>query len=252
MIFLWKWLLRKLEAFGKFVLFSYDIVLRIFVGRLRLGLIYEQMVLVAIKSLPITIVTAIFVGMAFTIQIVREFMRFGADEMIGGIVGLAVWRELGPMMTGAVIAGRIGAALASEIGSMKVTEQIEALEVLSQDPLRYLVVPRVIALTLMMPLLVTIADICGFLSGLVVALSTGKITAVMYFNSADIMLRLSDLTGGLLKAFFFGLTISLIGCFFGLRTREGARAVGESTKSSVVVCLITVFILNYILSTLIT
>lgn len=208
----------------------------------------RQMRQLGIKSIPIMAITSIFVGMSFGLQIVNEFLKFGASDMIGGVVGLAFWRELGPMMTGVVFAGRVGAAISAEIGSMKVTEQIEALEAMSQDPVEFLVLPRVIACTFIMPLLVGVSDILGFFSGFGVAVASGRVNPFSYINSAENMLVVGDITGGLFKALLFGIIISLISCHFGLNAKAGARGVGEITTKAVVLSLISVFILNYIIS----
>ena len=242
------YLFQAIYNFGHISQFALYIVKGIFKLRWRFRLLLEQMVSIGVNSIPITAVTAVFVGMAFTIQVVREFLRFGAGDMVGGIVGLAVWRELGPLMTGTVIAGRIGAAIAAELGTMKVTEQVEAIETMSQDPIEYLAIPRVLSLTLMMPLLVGLADILGFFSGLIIALSTGQLNPVAYFQSAQNMLMASDITGGLIKGLVFGFMISVIGCYMGLSTSSGAKGVGSSTRNSVVYSLIAVFVMNYFLS----
>ena len=208
----------------------------------------DQMVTLGVKSLPITLITAIFVGMAFTIQVVREFLKFGAGEMVGGIVGMAMWRELAPMLTGVVICGRVGAAISAELGTMQVTEQVEALKSMSQDIVEYLVLPRVLACMLMMPLLVGMADIVGFLGGLLVSVGTGRVNMYAYFDSAANMLVVLDIVGGLIKAFFFGFVISILSSYIGLNAKGGAKGVGDATTKAVVVSLICVFILNYFLS----
>lgn len=208
----------------------------------------EQMILLGIQSLPITFVTAIFVGMVFAMQIIKEFLRFGAGKMIGGVLGMALWRELAPLLIGVVIAGRVSAAIAAELGSMKVTEQIDALKALSQDPIEYLIVPRFIACTVMVPLLVGIADIIGFFGGLLVVLLNPKVNPYSYFDSAQSMLYPIDIWGGLVKAIFFGMVIAVIGSYMGLNAKAGAKGVGEITTKAVVVSLVTIFILNYFLS----
>ncbi len=210
----------------------------------------EQFMLLGLKSIPMTIVTSAFVGMAFTLQVSKEFIKFGAGDMIGGIVGLALWRELSPLITGVVFSGRVGAAISAELASMKVTEQIDALESLSQSPIQYLVIPRIIACVLSLPLLVGLADIVGFLSGFVIAVTKGNINPYSYFSSAESMLRISDITGGLYKALVFGLVIAAISCYKGLSAKGGAKGVGLVTTRAVVVSLIAVFILNYFLSEL--
>ena len=207
-----------------------------------------QIVLLGIKSLNVTLITALFVGMAFTVQVVREVLRLGAGQLVGYIVGMAIWRELGPLLTGVVFCGRVGAAISAEIGTMKVTEQVEALESMSQNITKYLVLPRVVACSIVMPLLVGLADIVGFLGGFLVSLSTGKINPYSFFMSAQRMLSIMDIAGGLIKAGLFGIVIALISCHMGLKTKGGAKGVGINTTKAVVTSLITVFVLNYFLS----
>lgn len=208
----------------------------------------HQMVQLGVDSIGITFVTSLSVGMAFAIQIVNEFLKFGAGSMIGGIMGLAFWRELGPLMIGVVVAGRVGAAITAEIGSMKVTEQVEALESMSQDPVAYLVLPRVLACTIMMPLLVGFADIVGFLGGYGVAIATGRVNGEAYFNSAQGMLIMEDIYFGLIKAAVFGFVIAIISAYYGLNATAGAKGVGIVTTKAVVTSLISVFVLNYFFS----
>lgn len=233
---------------GLIVIFFVRVIRRSFSIKKNFRRSIHQMVDLGVNSLGITVITAAFVGMAFAVQVVREFLRFGAGDMIGGVVALAVWRELGPLLTGVVIAGRVGAAISAELGSMKVTEQVEALEAMGQDPLRYLVVPRVIACAYMMPLLVGLADIVGFFGGFAVATWSGRINPYAYFNSAQTMLYPQDIVGGLVKAFIFGVFIAVISCYMGLKATAGAKSVGDMTTRAVVVSLVTIFILNYFLS----
>lgn len=209
----------------------------------------DQMYRLGVKSVPIATVTALFIGFAFALQVVQEFLKFGAGKMIGGIVALAMWRELAPLLTAVVVAGRVGAAIAAELGTMKVTEQVEALEAMGQDPVRYLVAPRVAACTLLLPLLVGWADVVGFLGGFVIALGSGRINPYMYFESAQSMLQLNDIFGGLMKGAFFGFCVALISAYMGLSAKAGAKGVGEVTTRAVVVSLIVIFVLNYFLST---
>ncbi len=236
------------ESLGGMTLLTCQLFAGIFRAKRLFSRTIEQMWRLGIESLGVTGTTAIFVGMAFTIQVTREFLKFGAGKMIGGVVGLAVWRELGPLLTGVVMAGRVGAAISAELGTMKVTEQVEALEAMSQDPVDFLVLPRVLACTLMMPLLVGLSDILGFLSGFIIAVASDKVNPYAYFDSADSMLKLSDITGGLVKAAFFGFVIGLVSTYMGLKADGGAKGVGEMTTKAVVTSLIIIFILNYFLS----
>ena len=240
-------ILSFFEMIGVQALYFISIVKSIFRFRFKGRLVSEQLLFLGVNSIPIVIITSVFVGMAFTVQIVREFLRFGAGEMVGGIVGMAFWRELGPLMTGVVIAGRIGAAISAELGTMKVTEQVEALEALSQDPIEYLVVPRCLALVIIMPLLVGLADILGFFAGFIVSMLS-NINPSAYFHSAQTMLDVNDVVGGLIKAAFFGFSIGFISSYKGLTAESGARGVGKVTRRSVVHCLIAVLILNYFFS----
>tara|TARA_B100000131_G_scaffold145686_1_gene141726 strand:+ start:8697 stop:9458 length:762 start_codon:yes stop_codon:yes gene_type:complete len=210
--------------------------------------VINQVYLLGIQSLPITIITSVFIGMAFTLQIVLEFEKFGANFLLGGIVGLAMWRELAPLLTGVAVSARIGAAIASELGTMRVTEQIDALKTLSQDPVKYLVVPRILAVMIMMPLLVGVADGVGFMSGFFVGVPMANINPNAYFSSAINMLEPFDIIGGLIKALVFGFLIGLIGCYQGLNTKAGAKGVGISTTHAVVKTIISIFVVNYFLS----
>ena len=210
--------------------------------------VINQVYLLGIQSLPITIITSVFIGMAFTLQIVLEFEKFGANFLLGGIVGLAIWRELAPLLTGVAVSARIGAAIASELGTMRVTEQIDALKTLSQDPVKYLVVPRILAVMIMMPLLVGVADGGGFMSGFFVGVPMANINPNAYFSSAINMLEPFDIIGGLIKALVFGFLIGVIGCYQGLNTKAGAKGVGISTTHAVVKTIISIFVVNYFLS----
>jgi phospholipid/cholesterol/gamma-HCH transport system permease protein len=236
------------ENLGGMTLLTGRLMLGIFKAKRLIARTLDQMWRLGVGSLGVTGTTAIFVGMAFTIQVTREFLKFGAGKMIGGVVGLAVWRELGPLLTGVVLAGRVGAAISAELGTMKVTEQVEALEAMSHDPVDFLVLPRVLACTIMTPLLVGLADILGFLSGFLIAISSDKVNPYAYFDSADSMLKIGDITGGLIKAALFGFIIGLVSTYMGLKANGGAKGVGEMTTKAVVTSLILIFILNYFLS----
>jgi phospholipid/cholesterol/gamma-HCH transport system permease protein len=245
-----KTILNSVDELGNITILCIESAKRIFTTHNLKKRTIEQFMSLGLKSIPMTVVTSAFVGMAFTLQISKEFVKFGAGEMIGGIVGLALWRELAPLITGVVFSGRVGAAITAELASMKVTEQIDALESLSQSPIKYLVLPRIIACTLALPLLVGLADIVGFFSGFLIAITKGNVNPYSYFNSAESMLRISDITGGLIKAVIFGFVIAAISCHKGLSARGGAKGVGIMTTRAVVISLISVFILNYFLSEL--
>ena len=243
-----RFVINQFYEVGKCSLLALRFFKSIFFTHKLIRKVIHYIYLLGIKSLPITVITASFVGMAFTLQIVREFEKFGANYMLGGIVGLAVWRELAPLLTGVAVSARIGSAISSEIGSMKVTEQIDALKTLSQDPVKYLVVPRILSVMIMMPLLVGVADLVGFLSGFIVGVPLANINPNAYFSYATIMLGPFDIIGGLIKALVFGFFIGLLSCYQGLQTKAGAKGVGDSTTKAVVISIISIFILNFFLS----
>lgn len=208
----------------------------------------EQMAAVGPESLLIALITATFVGMVFTIQVTREFISFGAGTAVGGVLALTLARELGPVLTAVIIAGRVGSAFAAEIGTMKVTEQIDALQILKTDPIDYLVIPRVIACALMLPLLNVLSFITGMTGGLMIATSQYNIPAKVFLDSAQNFLSVWDLVSSLIKAFFFGVLIAVIGTNWGLTTTGGAKGVGQSTTTAVVTALLAIFISNFFLS----
>ena len=208
----------------------------------------EQMAIVGPDSLIIALVTATFVGMVFTIQVAREFLNFGAVQAIGGVLALALSRELAPVLTAVVLAARVGSAFAAEIGTMKVTEQIDALYILKSDPIDYLVVPRLIACCAMLPVLTIISLVMGLVGGVFVADLFYGIAQTTFIDSVQNFLQIWDLVSAMLKAVIFGAIIAIIGCNWGLTTTGGARGVGESTTTAVVMALISIFITNFFLS----
>lgn len=208
----------------------------------------DQMAAVGPDSLGIAVLTAAFVGMVFTIQVAREFLYFGAGQAVGGVLALALTRELAPVLTAVVIAGRVGSAFAAEIGTMKVTEQIDALYILKTDPIDYLVLPRVLACCFMLPILTIISLITGISGGLVISNSLYGISHVVFLDSINNFLQVWDLVSAVLKAIVFGALISIIGCSWGLTTTGGAKGVGQSTTTAVVTALLAIFIANFFLS----
>lgn len=208
----------------------------------------EQMAAVGPESLLIALLTASFVGMVFTIQVTREFINFGAGTAVGGVLALTLARELAPVLTAVILAGRVGSAFAAEIGTMKVTEQIDALQILKTDPIDYLVIPRVIACALMLPVLSLLAFITGMTGGLIIATNLYGISQAVFVNSAQSFLSIWDLVTALVKAFIFGILIAVIGSSWGLTTTGGAKGVGQSTTTAVVTALLAIFISNFFLS----
>jgi phospholipid/cholesterol/gamma-HCH transport system permease protein len=206
------------------------------------------MSVVGTESLLITLVTASFVGGVFTIQVAKEFINFGAQQAIGGVLAIALTRELSPVLTAVIIAGRVGSAFAAEIGTMQVTEQIDALYMLRTDPVDYLIIPRVIACIVMMPVLTVLSLITGMAGGMVISESLYNIPYVVFLDSVLNFLRTWDLMSAVAKSIIFGAVIALIGSNWGITTTGGAKGVGESTTTAVVTALLAIFISNFLMT----
>jgi phospholipid/cholesterol/gamma-HCH transport system permease protein len=211
---------------------------------------FIQMEFIGVKSLPIVLTFSLFTGIVFSLQLAKVFASFGLSSQLGQGLALTFARELGPVLTGIVVAGRVGSAIAAEIGSMKVTEQIEALEALSTDPIDYLVAPRIMAGALMLPILVFLSDLVGVCGGFVVAIYYANIPPENIIDGVLTFVTIWDFVGGLIKAFFFGAVIAGIGTYQGLNTENGAVGVGRATTQSVVLATFIIFILNCFLSML--
>lgn len=208
----------------------------------------EQMAAVGPDSLFIALVTAVFVGAVFTIQVAREFINFGAGNLVGGVLAVALTRELSPVLTAVILAGRVGSAFAAEIGTMRVTEQIDAMLMLKTDPIDYLVIPRLLACFLMLPILTLLSLITGMLGGLIIATNMYGISDTVFLDSARNLLDIWDICSAMIKACCFGLLIAIVGCSWGLTTTGGAKGVGQSTTTAVVTALLIIFISNFFLS----
>ena len=211
-------------------------------------LILRQIVYMGYYSLPVVGLTAIFTGMVIALQTHTGFSNFAAESAVAQIVMLSMTRELGPVLAGLMVAGRIGAAIAAEIGTMRVTEQVDALTTLSTNPYKYLVVPRLIAGTTMLPILVLVADIIGVFGGYLVAVYRLGFNASSYINNSWQYLEFMDVVSGLVKAAAFGFVISLMGCYHGYNSRGGAQGVGAATTNAVVSASILILVLNYLLT----
>lgn len=225
-----------------------QVVVHLLRGRIHRRNTLEQMAIVGPDSLPIALTTALFVGMVFTIQVAREFINFGATQAIGGVLAIALSRELAPVLTAVVLAGRVGSAFAAEIGTMRVTEQIDALQMLKADPIDYLVIPRLLGCCLMLPLLTILAFITGMTGGTFIASTLYDIHQNVILDSARNFLDPWDLISAMIKGSIFGSFVAIIGCSWGLTTTGGAKGVGQSTTAAVVTAILTIFISNFFLS----
>jgi phospholipid/cholesterol/gamma-HCH transport system permease protein len=208
-------------------------------------LILRQMVEIGYYSLPVVGLTAIFTGMVLALQSYTGFSRFNAESAIATVVVLSVTRELGPVLAGLMVAGRIGAAMAAEIGTMRVTEQIDALSTLSTNPYKYLIAPRLIAGLTMLPLLVVVADIIGVFGGFLIGVYRLDFNAANYLRLTWEFLKTIDVVSGLVKAAVFGFLIALMGCYHGFHSRGGAQGVGAATTNAVVSSSILILAFNY-------
>lgn len=210
--------------------------------------IFTQMLRIGYFSLPVVGLTAIFTGAVLALQIYVGGSRFNAEGFVGQVVVIAMVRELGPVLAALMVAGRVSSAIAAEIGTMRVTEQIDALTTLATNPFKYLIAPRLIAATLTMPLLVLIADIIGVMGGYLAATRRLGLNAGVYMESTVNVLEIDDVTSGLTKAAVFGFIIALMGCYHGYHSRGGAQGVGAATTNAVVTASVLILLFNYILT----
>ena len=214
----------------------------------RFRLLAQQLEFIGVQSLPIIILTGLFTGMVFALQTTYTFRIFHAESMVGSTVGLALSREIGPVFTALMVVARAGSAMAAEIGSMKVTEQIDALEAMAVNPVHFLVVPRVVAGCLMVPLLYGFFIFVGIIGAYFVAVSLLDVPQVAFFQKLYYHVDSDDLAGGMIKAAFFGLILTLIACHRGSRTTGGAQGVGRSTTQAVVLGSVMILVLDYFLT----
>lgn len=209
--------------------------------------ILEQMYQIGVRSLSIVLLTCFFTGMVLALQTGYQIARFGAKVYIGVVVALSIVRELGPVLTALVVAGRVGAGIAAELGSMQVTEQIDAMRAMGTNPVKKLVTTRLIALLIMLPILTIIGDVIGIVGGMLISLYSLGLDFSFYKSTTIQALALQDMFTGLVKPFVFGFIIAIIGCHLGLNTTGGTEGVGKSTTMSVVTSSILIFLFDFLL-----
>ena len=240
--------LSFLAATGRLVLFA----LRAFASVARppfyLRAALRQTIDIGYFSLPVVGLTALFTGLVLALQSYNGFSRFSAEGAVATVVVLSMTRELGPVIASLMVAGRVGAAMAAEIGTMRVTDQIDALATLSTDPLRYLVLPRLAAGLVTMPVLVLVADIIGVFGGYLVGVYRFGFNPAAYLTSTEQYLETRDVVSGLVKAAVFGLTVALMGCYQGYYSRGGAQGVGQATTYAVVSASVLILVFDYALT----
>lgn len=240
--------LDNLAKIGEVSLFVIRSVKHCFLPPFYPRLILRQFLRIGYYSLPVVGLTAIFSGAVLALQSYSGFSRFNAESTIATVVVLSITRELGPVLAGLMVAGRVGASMAAEIGTMRVTEQIDALRTLSTNPFKYLIVPRIIAAVFSLPLLVLIADIIGVMGGYLVSVHSLGFSPGPYINNTIKFLETIDVVSGLVKAAFFGFVIAIMGCYCGYNSSRGAEGVGVATTNAVVSSSILILLLNYIIT----
>ena len=241
-------LIGFLDTAGRLALFAGRTVASAAAPPFYLRAVLRQMLDIGYFSLPVVGLTALFTGMVLALQSYTGFSRFSAEGAVATVVVLSVTRELGPVIAALMVAGRVGAAMAAEIGTMRVTDQIDALTTLSTDPLRYLVLPRLVAGLVTMPMLVIVADIIGVFGGYLVGVYRFDFNPATYLTNTEQYLETRDVVSGLVKAGVFGLIVTLMGCYHGYYSQGGAQGVGQATTYAVVSASVMILVADYMLT----
>jgi len=243
-------LLRVLEELGRFFQMLGSAASWLIRPPYDVAELFRQMVRVGVDSIPVVFLTTLFTGMVLALQTFNGFKRFHAESLVGSVVALSLTRELAPVLTALMVTGRVGSAMAAELGTMRVTEQIDALTALGTEPVQYLVVPRVTASVLMLPLLVILGDFVGMYGGYLVAVQLLGANPITYIDNSFQFLEISDVTSGIIKAAVFGLIFSLLACVRGYYTEGGAEGVGRATTRAVVSGSLSVLFADFFLTKL--
>ena len=218
-------------------------------GSIRLLL--PQLYHIGTRSIPVVLVVGTFMGMVLAVEAYDQFAAIGQESRLGGIINISVVKQIGPVLAAVMIAGRVGGSVSAELGTMRVTEQIDALSVMGADPVRYLVVPRVVACVLMVPILTIFSDLMGILGGYMVTVEGFGVQATAYWDFSARFIRTFDYMNGLIKAIFFGVSIGLISCYKGFNCKAGAAGVGRAATDAFVTSFLTIIVLNFFLAKLV-
>jgi phospholipid/cholesterol/gamma-HCH transport system permease protein len=240
--------LGLLAALGRIVFFTGQVLSHMLRPPFYLREFLHAVMQIGWFSLPVVGMTAVFTGGALALQIYSGGARFNAEMVVPNIVAIGMVRELGPVLGGLMVAARVASSIAAEIGTMKVTEQIDALVTLSTDPIKYLAVPRVAAATLTVPVLVAVGDVIGIAGGWLVGVNRLGFNSATYLQSTVNFLEVWDITSGLIKGAAFGFIVALMGCYHGMTSGRGAQGVGQATKSAVVAASVMILATNYLLT----
>jgi phospholipid/cholesterol/gamma-HCH transport system permease protein len=240
--------LKNIEEMGKITMLFFSALAWMVRPPLKARLLFKQMEFVGVKSIIVVLLTGTFTGMVLALQGYHGFRLFSAESLVGSTVALGMTRELGPVLTSLMVTARAGSAMAAELGTMRVTEQIDALYVMAANPIKHLIVPRIIAGVLMVPILTVVSDFVGILGGYLVGVGILNINSGIFVKNIYRYVDLNDIFNGLVKAACFGLILSLIGCYKGINTRGGAEGVGRATTEAVVLASISILISDYFLT----
>ncbi len=245
-----RFVLRFLDESGRIMILFFKTVGLSFRPPLDFRNLLKQVEQVGINSIPVVLITGAFTGMVLALQSYTGFKRFNAEAFVGTVVALSMTRELGPVLSGLMVSGRMGSAMAAELGTMQVTEQIDALYTLATNPIKYLIVPRFLATLITMPILTLFSDLVGILGGYGVSVYLLGANPTIYIRRTYDYLALEDIYIGLLKAAIFGMIIAIIGCYQGFNTQGGAEGVGKATTRAVVMSSLLILISNYFITAL--
>lgn len=243
-------LTSKLTIVGELTVFFFRVLKQTVTPPFNFKLIKEQIDEEGFKSLSIVILSALAIGMVMILQLAFSFKKFGAKALVGPVVSLAIVRELGPIITSLLVGARVGSGITAEIGSMQVSEQIDALRTLGADPIKKLVVPRFIAAMIAFPFLTVIADFAGIVGALLMANLELGVSPLQFIESTILEVTMTDFSTGVLKTVFFGIITAIIGCFVGMRAQGGTQGVGRATTITVVISLILIIISDFFLTKL--
>ena len=243
-------IINFIEESGRIIILFAKTIMWTFRPPLNSKNIVQQMEEVGINSIPVVLIMSLFTGMVLALQSYTGFRRFNAEAFVGTVVALSMVRELGPVLSGLMVSGRVGAAMAAELGTMQVTEQIDALQSMATNPIKFLVVPRFLAALFVMPVLVILSDIVGIMGGYIVSTILLGTNSTTYIKRTWDYLELDDIYAGLLKSCVFGIIIAIISCYQGFSTRGGAEGVGKATTRAVVLSSLIILISNYFITAL--
>ena len=241
---------RAIILLGDFAIFTLQVVSWMFWRRPRPGTLLPSFYVVGVRSVPVVAITGMFIGMVMAVQMFNQFNTIGMATRLGSMINITIVRELGPVLAATMLAGRVGSAMAAELATMRVTEQIDALSSLGAHPLHYLVVPRLMACALLIPLLTVVADFMGIMGGAFICTRLYGVEAHYYWTHSEYYVSMWDVSMGLIKAFFFGCAIALIGCHRGLHSKPGAEGVGRAATEAFVASFVAILVLDFFLAVL--